>query len=131
MSENQEEVTEEIPKMQIKAFGRYLHIRVDFDMIEALVNSSQIAFPKEYLDKLKGGCQVATILSAGGSAFDDATPEEQELMRMPGRQVLTGRYPGHELDLDPRASDKEVNRERLISCDEVHAFIPLDGDTDV
>ena len=113
--------------MKIQAVGRYLHIRVDFDLIEAMKESTVLEIPDSYLDKLKGGCQVATILSMGGSAFDDATPAEQEMIK-PGVQIITGRYPGHEVDLDPRASDKEVNREKLISCDEVHAIVPEDDE---
>ena len=109
--------------MKIKAVGRYIHIRVDFDMIEALQNDLTIALPPEYIEKLKGGCQIATILSMGASAFDDFAPSELEMIK-PGMQIITGRYPGHEVDLDPKAGDKEVNREKLISCDEVHAIVP-------
>jgi len=108
--------------MKLRALNRQLLVRMDWDLIDAIKEKSVIAIPEETLEKLKGGCQIGTILSMGACAFDDAAPEELEGITV-GRQVLTGRYPGHGIDLDPLASDAQVSRTRMISCDEVHALV--------
>lgn len=112
--------------MKIKAIGRNLLIRTNFDLIDAVQEKTVIALPKETTDKLMGGCQIHTILSMGASAFDDAAISEQE-MDWVGRQVVTSRYPGHAIDYDPLASDAAVAAVRMISCDEVHAILDEDG----
>jgi len=113
--------------MKIKAVGRYLLVRLDYDLIEQVQKSTKIAIPQETIDKLKGGCQVSTILSVGSCAFDDASPEDMDTIKA-GRQVLTGRYPGHAIDLDPLSSDTQSVSTRLISCDEVHALVAKDDE---
>jgi len=114
--------------MRVRAVGRYLLVRTSFDLIDAIEQKSTIAFPQETIDKLKGGMQVHTILSAGPSAFDDAAAVEQSFNWI-GRRVMTSRYPGHAVDLDPLATDAEVASVRMISCDEVHAII-AEGEED-
>lgn len=113
--------------MRLRAVNRQLLVRMDWDLIDAIKEKTIIAIPREKIDTLKGGCQIATILSIGPCAFDDCTPEERESFKV-GRQVLTSRYPGHGIDLDPLASDAQVARTRMISCDEVHAIIAEEGE---
>lgn len=113
--------------MKVRAIGRQILIRSNFDLIDAVENQTKIAIPREVIDKLKGGCQISEILSVGESAFDDEPPEVRETIVV-GRQVLTGRYPGHSIDFDPLATDAQVASVRMISCDEVHAVIALDDE---
>ncbi len=116
--------------MRLRAVGRQVLVRLDYDLIDAKVGNSVIAMPAEVVEKLKGGCQVMTILSLGESAFDDEPPGVRESMSA-GRQVLTGRYPGHAIALDPMAMDRSVNQYRMISCDEIHAVVAADGEEGV
>jgi len=116
--------------MKIKAIGRQLLVKANFDLIDAVEKQSLLAIPSEVIDKLKGGCQISTVLSVGECAFDTEGPTVQpksELnpngMDWVGRQVLTGRYPGHSIDFDPLASDAAVASVRMISSDEVHALL--------
>ena len=103
-------------------------MRTDFDLIDSLAKKTVIHLTNETTDKLKGGFQVHTILSMGESAFDDEPPEVREKMQREGRKVITSRYPGHELDFDPLAQDKDVIRHRIISSDEVHACISFEDE---
>jgi len=84
-----------------------------------------IQLAPETIDALKGGCQIATILSVGASAFEEEPPEVQQKSKLNpggtewvGRTVLTSRYPGHGIDIDPMAKDGEMGSTRLISSDE-------------
>ena len=113
--------------MKVRAVGRQILVKLDFDLIDQVEKNSTIAFPKETIDKLKGGCQVSTILSVGSCAFDDASPYDLKTI-IAGRQVLTGRYPGYAIDLDPLASDAAVASTRLISCDEIHAIVAIEDE---
>lgn len=108
--------------MKLRAINRQLLVRMDWDLIDAITQKTAIIIPKEKIDALKGGCQIGTILSIGPAAFDDSPPKERESITV-GRQVLTARYPGHGIDLDPLVNDAEAARTRMISCDEVHAII--------
>ncbi len=121
--------------MRLIAIGRQLLIRMDFDLIESMQKKQMIALPPETIEALKGGCQIATVLSVGASAFDDEPPRVQqkselnpEGMDWIGRTVLTGRYPGHGIDIDPMAKDVVVGSTRLISSDEVHAIVALEDE---
>lgn len=116
--------------MKLRAVGRELLVRLDYDLIEEMASKTVIAMPGETIAKMKGGCQVMTILSIGQSAFDDYPPDEAEIFH-PGRQVLTGRYPGHAVDTDPLAPDRSVNQHRMISCDEVHAVVVTEDEEGV
>ncbi len=109
------------------SIGRNLIIRLDYDAITEFRKNSLLELPDEFINKLKGGCQISTILSVGPSAFDDEPPETQALMK-PGRQIVTARYPGVSLDLKPEASDEEAGILRSISCDEVRVLIALEGE---
>ena len=114
--------------MRLKAIGRFLLVRTDYDMIDAMASKSVITLPRETTDRLKGGFQVSTILSIGQSAFDDEPPEVRAIISRPQRQIITGRYPGHEIDFHPLAQDKDVLKVRMISCDEVHGIVAMDDE---
>ena len=115
--------------MKMRASGRFLLVRLDFDLIDAMVKKSIIEFPQEVIEKLKGGCQISTVLSVGPGAFDDAPIcEQQENFDWVGRQVVTARYPGHSVDFNPLLKDTEIASTILISCDEVHAIIAQEGE---
>ncbi len=108
--------------MRVAATGRYLLIRTDFDLIDTMTNQKKIIIPDETIARMQGGFQVHTILSIGESAFDDEPPEVRQIMQV-GRQVITGRYPGHEMDMDPFAKDSAVVSLRMINSSEVHGVI--------
>ena len=112
--------------MKIRAIGRYLLVELNFDLIDAVTKEAEknrkIVLPDEAVDRMKGGCQVSTILSVGSCAFDDASPKDMDEITV-GRQILTSRYPGHAIDYDPYASQEQSTRMRLITCDEVHAVL--------
>ena len=97
-------------------------------MIDAMAQQSVIALPRETTDRLKGGFQVSTVLNIGQSAFDDEPPEVRSLLSRLNRQIITGRYPGHEIDFHPLAQDKDVLKVRMISCDEVHGIVAMDDE---
>ena len=117
--------------MRIRAIGRQLLVRLDFDLLDAVRQEQEadrkIIIPDEVIEKLHGGCQISTVLSVGESAFDDEPPSVQE-MNWVGRQIITARYPGHGIDLDPYSSDARSQRTRMISCGEVHAVIAEDDE---
>ena len=117
--------------MKLRSIGRFLIVRTDYDLIDELSKKTVIALPRETMDKLKGGFQIHTVLSMGESAFDDEPPSVIEIMKREGRQVVTGRYPGHEIDFNPLAQDKEVVRHRIISSDEVHAVVAFDDEVGI
>jgi len=104
---------------------------MDFDLIDAInaraKKEKTILFPKEVIDRLKSGVQIHTILSVGESAFDDEPPPARDVME-PERQVITGRYPGHEMDMDPLVKDSQVTRVRMINCNEVHGIVALEDE---
>ena len=110
--------------MKIKAIGRQLLVKLDTDHIMDAVKSKLIELPKETLEKSKGGSQIFTVLDVGRTAFADENPEVYETI-VPGRQVITSRYPGHSIDLDLYSSDHELHTLRMISSDEVHALVAL------
>ena len=118
--------------MRLRAIGRQIIIRMDFDLIDAVTKKTKLAIPQETLDRLKGGCQISTVLDVGQSAFDDEPPEVATLV-VAGRQIVTARYPGHAIDIDPMLSDSEATRTRIIGCSEVRALIALEEEdgTDV
>lgn len=114
--------------MKLRATGRYILVKTDFDLLDELSKKSVIVLTNDTLNRLKGGFQVHTILNIGDAAFDDEPPDTQALMRREGRQVITSRYPGHELDFDPLAKDKDVISYRIISSSEVHGCIAFDDE---
>ena len=109
------------------SIGRNLIIRLDFDAIDEFEKNSLLALPSEFTDKLRGGCQVSTVLHVGQSAFDDEPPEVAALIKV-GRQIVTSRYPGVSLDLKPEQSDEKAGVLRSISCSEVRAVIAQEGE---
>jgi hypothetical protein len=109
------------------SIGRNLIVKLRFDAIDEFQKQSLLALPDEFLNKLKGGCQVMEVLHVGQSAFDDEPPEVRELV-VPGRLVVTGRYPGVSLDLKPEASDDDAGKLRSISCNEVRVVIAEEGE---
>ena len=52
-------------------------------------------------------------------------------MCRPGRQVVTSRYPGCELDFDPLAKDEDVVKFRMILDNEVRCCLALDDEEGV
>ena len=121
--------------MRIRAIGTQTLVRANFELIDAVEKQTNIAIPREVIDKLKGGCQISEVLSVGESVFDTESPPLQSRtenntqgMDWIGRQVLTSRYPGHSIDFDPLATDAQVASVRMISCDEVHAVLALDDE---
>lgn len=117
--------------MRLKAVGRHLLIRTDYDLIDDMVSKSVIAFTKETLDRLRGGFQIATIMSIGESAFDDEPPKVRTMMEREDRQVVTSRYPGCEIDFDPLATDKDVVKYRMILSDEVRGCVAFEDEDGV
>ena len=109
------------------SIGRNLIVKLRFDAIEEFEKKHKIAMPPEYIEKLKGGCQVLEVLAVGQSAFDDEPHQVREMIQ-PGRLVVTGRYPGVALDLKPDTSDEDVAKLRSISCSEVRAVIAVEGE---
>jgi hypothetical protein len=99
---------------------------MSFDAIEEAQNSTLIQLPPDFIGKSKGGSQIHTVLDIGQSAFDDEPPEVRKMITR-GTKVITGRYPGHTIDLEPLSSDAEVAELRMISCDEVHAIVDEGG----
>lgn len=112
--------------MKIKAYGRYLLVKMNYEAIDDNAKKSIIALPQEVLDKEKGGCYRATIMDMGSSAFDEESPEDQDWIRV-GTDVITSRYPGHLVTGDIRATDTKANEYRLIICDEVHGVVDEGG----
>ena len=111
--------------MKLRAVGNYLLIRIDHDSITEKTKSD-IVLPDGYVKRLKGGCQVSTVLSVGDSAFDDKPPQMREQV-VPGVKIIHGRYPGHAIDINADQSDEDANRFRVISDEEVHAIESEDG----
>ena len=109
------------------SIGRNLIIRLDFDAINEFEKNSLLALPSEFTDKLKGGCQVSTVLSVGPTAFAEEAKADSERDWI-GRQVVTGRYPGVSLDLKPEQSDEKAGTLRSITCDEVRVLIAIEGE---
>ncbi len=109
------------------SIGRNLIVILRYDAINEFEKSSLLALPPEFIEKLKGGCQISEVLHVGQSAFDDEPPEVAELVK-PGRMVVTARYPGVSLDLKPEVGDAEVGKLRSISCDEVRVIIAQEGE---
>lgn len=112
--------------MKVRAIGRNLLVRVDYDMIDEMMKGQTIALPKEYMDKLRGGCQISTVLSIGESAFDDEPQSVRDIIKV-GSRVITARYPGHEIDTDPMKRDADVVKYRLIDSGEIHAIEDEEG----
>ena len=112
--------------MRLRAIGRQLLVRMDFDAIEEAQAGTKIRLPRDFVEKSKGGSQVHIVLDVGQSAFDDEPPEVREMI-IAGTKVITGRYPGHTLDLKPLERDAKVAELRMISCDEVHAVVDEGG----
>ena len=113
--------------MKIKAIGRQIIVELSSDHINDAIKSTIIQLPEEVLAQSRGGSQFWTILDVGASAFDDEPPEVQNIDWV-GRQVVTGRYPGHTIDYKPLDTDAELSQIRAISSDEVHGLIALEGE---
>lgn len=111
--------------MKLKAMGNFLLVRAKRDFMKDRTCGG-IILPDEYVRRTKGGCQIYEVLSIGSCAFDDQPPETREEIVV-GSEVLTGRYPGHAVDLDVNAGDEEVNALRIIADTEVHALVSEDG----
>jgi co-chaperonin GroES (HSP10) len=110
--------------MKVKAVGRHLLIRVETDSVQETTVGG-IALPPEYLEKLKGGVQTSTVLSVGDTAFDD-----QMVVRdivTPGCKVITSKYPGQGLDVDPNWSDDQAAKYRVVMDNEIRAVISDEG----
>lgn len=80
-----------------------------------------IIIPDGELAKRKGGTQIAKVLKIGPEAFANYT-EEMGAPKV-GDSIVTQRYPGFALDLDPGQSDADANRYRIISDDEVRGVL--------
>ena len=113
--------------MKVRAVGQQVLVQVDFDMIDEMQKKTVLELPKDFMQRMKGGCQVATVLHVGESAFDDEPPEVRATI-VAGRKVITGRYPGHEVDLHPEDRDDDAIRLRMISDKEVRGIIALEGE---
>lgn len=107
--------------MKLKAVGRHLLIRMEDDVSE--VTKGGIALPPEYLEKLRGGCQVAEVLDIAECAFDDQPGVNLKV----GDRVVTQKYPGSGLDLDPNWNDGKANMYRVILDTEVRAVVSEEG----
>jgi len=112
--------------MRVKAFDRFLIVRMDTESIER-VSAGGIVFAKETIQKEEEGVGVATVLDIGKMAFDTHHKEDDELVHI-GRKILTGRYPGKTLPGPSDISDGELAKYRLISCDEILGLIPTDSE---
>eukprot|EP00914_Ancora_sagittata_P003744 GHVO01008062.1.p1 GENE.GHVO01008062.1~~GHVO01008062.1.p1 ORF type:complete len:113 (+),score=14.64 GHVO01008062.1:105-443(+) len=108
--------------MKLKAIGRHLLIKMESDAVEEMTKSG-IALPPSYVEKLQGGCQVAVILDVGDCAFDD----QPEVKLHAGDRVVTQKYPGSGLDVDPSWNDGEANKYRVILDTEVRAVVSEAG----
>jgi len=115
--------------MRLRAMGRHLIVRMDTESIDKAAAQSMIQLPREVIEKEKGGCQVATVLSIGDAVFEDESPTERDLVTV-GTKVLTTRYPGHVVGTNILATDAQVNEFRVIASSEIHAIVHEDG-TDV
>ena len=111
--------------MKVKSIGRYLLIKVDHDIVQNK-SAGGIALPDEFIDRQKGGCQLSTILSVGDCAFDEHDPRVRDEI-VPGTQIITARYPGHEVDLDPQSRDDDATKLRVIADDEVRCIVADNG----
>jgi len=108
--------------MKLKAIGRHLLIRMETDAVEE-ITSGGIVLPKDYIEKLQGGCQLSEVLHVGECAFDD----QPEVKIKAGDRVVTQKYPGSGLDLDPNWNDGKANMYRVILDNEVRALVSEEG----
>lgn len=108
--------------MRLKAIGRHLLIRMATETIEEKTKSG-IILAQSMVDKEKGGVQLATVLDVGPFAFDD----QPGVGVKRGDTIVTQRYPGSSLDLDPTWGDEKVNRYRVILDTEVRCLVDNDG----
>lgn len=108
--------------MRLKAIGRHLLIRMDVESIEEKT-AGGIILSKNTVDRERGGVQLATVLDVGEFAFDD----QPGVKIHRGDKIVTQRYPGSTLDLDPTWGDEEANRFRVILDTEVRAIVSNDG----
>ncbi len=108
--------------MRLKAIGRHLLVRMDVESIEEK-SSGGIVLAKSHVDKERGGVQIATVLDVGENAFDD----QPGIKVHRDDRVITQRYPGSALDLNPRWSDEQANMYRVILDTEVRCVVSNDG----
>lgn len=108
--------------MKLKALGRHLLVEMQVENVES-TTAGGIVLPKEHVDKERAGVQIARVLSVGETAFDD----EPSVCIMQGDLVVTERYPGTKLDLDPAWDDEKTHRFRVIGDKEVRAIVAEDG----
>lgn len=108
--------------MKLKAIGRHLLIRLETDAVDEMT-SGGIVLPPEYMEKLKGGCQTAEVLDVGPCAFDD----QPDVRISAGDRIITQKYPGSGLDLDPNWSDGQATMYRVILDNEVRAIVSEEG----
>ena len=108
--------------MKLKAIGRHLLIRLETDAIQEM-SAGGIQLPPEVLEKMKGGCQIAEVLDVADCAFDD----QPDVILLPGDRIVTQKYPGSTLDLDPDWNDAKANMYRVILDTEVRAVVSSEG----
>lgn len=106
--------------MKLKAIGRHLLIRTE--TVEEK-SAGGILLAKQTTDKLNGGSQIAEVLDVGEFAFDD----QPGVKLKRGDKIVTARYPGTQLDLDPNWQDIKTLQYRVILDTEVRLVLADDG----
>jgi len=116
--------------MKLKAIDQRILVEVDTSLQEEAYEGTLIVMTDEFKDQNEGGCQMFTVLDVGKTAFDTASPADQDRQWV-GRTVITNRYPGVTIDFNPTASNSKLSRYRMISWDEIGALVVTDDEEGV